>query len=317
MINKFSLRTFAVTAIAVLGCVAGASSASASPRIDSPTVVSITPFANDATSDSTPTLTFVATDSDGIDTIECGFDGAPLAPCTSPITAPPPLADGSHYLSITVTDMNAVSTPFAYGFMVDTIAPALTITAPLAGDVVTTSMPDVSFALDNGTATCSFDGGPFTTCVSPFIAAALPNGQHTLTVHATDLAGNTTDRSVAFSVNDPDQDSPGDSSISGTGGKLKNGKFTATIKVGFELPSGVKAAEACKGTATLKIKPKAKKAKSYKKKIKLKRSGSKCVVKGSFRLPAKYKGKKLSTTLTFKGNSVLGKFTLRGTTKKV
>jgi hypothetical protein len=318
MISKRIVRVLVIAAASMSVFAGAVSSATAGKVTDlTPPVVSITPLINDATADSTPTLSFTATDNSATITATCQFDQNAPAPCTSPITAPL-LADGSHALSVVASDMSGNnSVPVAYGFIVDTFPPTLSITAPVSGDVVTTTTPDVSFALDNGTADCKFDGGPFSTCVSPLIAPAMLNGTHTLTVRATDLAGNATERSVTFVVDDPDGDTPTSSSFTGAGGKIKKGAFIASIKVRFGLPAGTAVANACKGSAMLKIRPKSKKSKSFKKTVKLKRSGSGCAVRGKFKLPAKYKGKRLSTTLSFKGNALISKFTLHGTTKKI
>jgi hypothetical protein len=74
----------------------------------------------------------------------------------------------------------------------DTTAPDTTITSGPSG-TVTSRSASFSFSSTEAGSTfaCSLDGAAFTGCTSPWSSLALPDGQHTFQVRATDAAGNT------------------------------------------------------------------------------------------------------------------------------
>lgn len=75
------------------------------------------------TNNPAPTFTFSATESGS--SFECRFDAAGFSACTSPHTAPAPLADGGHTFEVAATNLagNTDPTPASRSFTVDTVAP--------------------------------------------------------------------------------------------------------------------------------------------------------------------------------------------------
>lgn len=135
---------------------------------------------------------FSFTSSEPGSTFSCSLDGAPFAPCTSPdsITG---LAQGAHAFAVRATDAAGHDdpSPASRSWTVDTVAPNVTITSGPGNG--TTSGPRVvfSFTVNEGSVTCSLDGGAFAACASPF-AVNLPAGPHGFSVRATDAASNVT-----------------------------------------------------------------------------------------------------------------------------
>ncbi len=122
----------------------------------------------------------------------CSLDGSTPTTCTSPVTYSG-LSDGSHVVDIYATSLaNQQSATASTSFAIDTQAPAVTIThAPASHS--TTADASLTFTVDdpNAGAWCSFDGAAATACTSPVDLSALGDGQHTVAIHATDPAGNT------------------------------------------------------------------------------------------------------------------------------
>ncbi len=87
--------------------------------------------------------------------------------------------------------------------MIDLTAPNTTIDSGPAGPTNDTT-PTFTFSSSESGSTfkCQIDSGAISDCTSPFTAAALAAGPHTLSVRATDAAGNTdaTPATQAFSV---------------------------------------------------------------------------------------------------------------------
>jgi uncharacterized delta-60 repeat protein len=140
-------------------------------------------------SDSTPTFEFSSDDPAAA--LTCGFDSA-SAGCASPFTAGSPLSDGMHTFSVTATDRAANASAATRTFTVDTRAPDVGITGKKkvktrtkkakAKVEITTSEP--------AELTCAVDKKPPEDCVARFVTRKLKKGKHTVTVTATDLAGN-------------------------------------------------------------------------------------------------------------------------------
>ena len=143
------------------------------------------------TNDTTGDFTFTSTE--GSSTFECSVDGASFSSCTSPF-ATAVLGQGSHTLWVKATDAaaNTDATPASHTWVVDTTAPDTSFTATEPNPTNDTT-GDFSFTSSEGSSTfeCSVDGSSFTTCTSPFATAALSQASHTLSVKATDAAGNT------------------------------------------------------------------------------------------------------------------------------
>ncbi|WP_253910537.1 Ig-like domain-containing protein [Pyxidicoccus fallax] len=133
-------------------------------------------------------------------TYECSLDGAAFAACPDPVTFSA-LATGDHTLAVRAVDAagNVDPTPATYTWTVDTGAPDITLATPADGAVVTT--PTVTYSgttepgatvtvvVDNvvvGTTTADGAGNWTLTPGTPLV-----DGPHSVTVTATDPAGNT------------------------------------------------------------------------------------------------------------------------------
>jgi hypothetical protein len=140
------------------------------------------------TNDPTPTFSFEAPG--GGTTFTCSFDGGPIAPCETPFTAAAPLADGPHSFNVRA---NGDLVGDTRDFTVDTAAPETTISSgPGEGVATKSTQPTFTFSSSEepSTFTCTLDGAPV-LCGSVFTPATpLAEGLHTLTVAATDAAGN-------------------------------------------------------------------------------------------------------------------------------
>ncbi|MCX5742430.1 MAG: Ig-like domain-containing protein [Proteobacteria bacterium] len=162
-----------------------------------PVVTIITPPTNPF-NDPTPDTIFQVTG--GAISVACSVDGGAFATCASPFTAPM-LTEGSH--TIVVRALDDVGNPGSAttgAFVVDTIAPPLTLTgvAMLTND----STPTVTFSSDGSQSgfRCKVDAGVFAACTSPFTATTLLDGTHTITVRAVDAATNFTEKLSTFDV---------------------------------------------------------------------------------------------------------------------
>ncbi|MGZ4651287.1 MAG: Ig-like domain-containing protein [Kineosporiaceae bacterium] len=178
------------------------------------------------TNDNTPTFAFTATEANSV--FECRVDTGAWADCTSPWTTAA-LSDGAHSVSVRATDVagNTDASPATRSFTVstapppDSTAPDTTITS---GPTGTTSDSTPTFAFTateaNSVFECRVDTGAWANCTSPWTTAALSDGDHSVSVRATDVAGNTdaTPATRAFTVNTatppPADTTPPDTTIS-------------------------------------------------------------------------------------------------------
>ncbi len=133
----------------------------------------------------------------------------------------PALSDGPHTITAVATD--AAGNPSAASddleLAVDTAAPNVSITSPGAAAKINTDSPEVTFTAESGAATrCQIDSGPLTSCASPLSLSGLSEGAHTVTVEASDNAGNVATAVVSFTVDltDPTAEL--------TGGPAENGE---------------------------------------------------------------------------------------------
>jgi hypothetical protein len=177
------------------------------------------------TNDSTPTFAFTATEANSV--FECRVDSGSWADCTSPWTASS-LTDGAHTVSVRATDVagNTDASPATRSFTVDTAPPPDT-TAP---DTTITSGPNGStndstptFAFTSSEANsvfeCRVDSGAWANCTSPWTTSTLADGAHSVSVRATDVAGNTdaspATRSFTVDTTTPDTTAPDTTITSG------------------------------------------------------------------------------------------------------
>jgi large repetitive protein len=130
---------------------------------------------------------------------ECSRDNGPFAACMSPVPLTA-LGQGPHTFAVQAIDAvgHVDQTPATQSWTVDTIAPDIVITDPMAAS---TGGPRVkfTFTVNEGAFGCSFDGGAFAACATS-IRANLPAGAHQFAVRATDAAGNVTTVTRAWSV---------------------------------------------------------------------------------------------------------------------
>jgi CSLREA domain-containing protein len=142
----------------------------------------------DPGNDSTPTFTFSASESA---TFRCSLDEEPLVACTSPVTSSV-LAEGEHTFFVEATDAagNVEAEAAAFTFVVDVTAPETSIGLG-PNDPGNDSTPTFTFtASEEASFRCSVDESPFASCTSPFTTGELGEGAHSVSVEATDAAGN-------------------------------------------------------------------------------------------------------------------------------
>lgn len=147
----------------------------------------------DVSSETSPVFEFTSDETGSM--FECRLDSTEetgWVGCQSPVSLNG-LDDGSHTMEARATDPagNTEPTPASRTFLVDTRAPDTSIETGPAG-TTTEKEPEFTFTADEPGASfeCALDAATFATCTSPFTAAGLEDGPHTLVVRATDPAGN-------------------------------------------------------------------------------------------------------------------------------
>jgi hypothetical protein len=129
-------------------------------------------------------------------TFECSLDSAPFASCTSPVQLDG-LGEGSRTFQARAVVEGVVDpTPATATWVVDTIAPVVTITSPAAGTIVSvgeTVTPVV---------TCTDASNAGVLVVDP-VDTSTPMASRSVTARCTDPAGNVGSASVAIRVVDP------------------------------------------------------------------------------------------------------------------
>ena len=132
----------------------------------------------------------------------CSLDGGPATSCTSPVSYSG-LSDGPHSIDIYAVSLGGQqSATVSSAFTVDTQAPTLAISHAPSGSV-TSANATLSYTVSDPSATvwCSVDGAAATACTSPVDLGGLPAGPHTVSLHATDPAGNSSaGSSASFSI---------------------------------------------------------------------------------------------------------------------
>jgi hypothetical protein len=151
-------------------------------------VATINSGPEDPTPTNDPTPTFSFTSEPGAK-FRCNFDGFGFSDCSSPLTLPR-LPDGPHTLAVVASDALGNGPVASRAFTVDTVPPDGRITG---GPVGPTSDPTPTFSFTSEPGArfkCNFDGFGFSDCSSPLTLPRLPDGPHTFTVEARDVAGN-------------------------------------------------------------------------------------------------------------------------------
>ncbi len=165
------------------------------------------PTNSTVTSNPTPRFYFSALGG-GVVTTFCSVAGDPFVQCTSPFTTRS-LPDGMYTVSVyAIDDAQNTGPTDTFTFTIDHLAPVVSIPVPPNQTVFKTKTPTFTFA-DVGspgtavTFTCRIDAGADAPCSSGFgvpASANLADGAHTLTVTATDQAGNSGQASLGFTV---------------------------------------------------------------------------------------------------------------------
>lgn len=246
-----------------------------------------------------------------------------FAPCTSDTTfSSPPLSDGNWVLQVRHRDLAGNDGFDSLSFVVDTVKPTLTIRSPQPNQVLQTSIPELDLSFvdpDPGTgvatAQCAYDADALTLCGDDaFSNRRLTDGAHTLHVRVTDGAGNVAEQIVPFSV-DSSLGSPEATSLTlkRLSKKVKRGKLRLRVRMTAKLASGVDPVAACTGKARIKVtgKLRRKRARSFTKRVTLKRAGATCVATTTFALPKAYKRGFLKGVAVVQGNGSLAPGTAR------
>jgi hypothetical protein len=129
----------------------------------------------------------------------CSVDGGSFTNCPASLE----LLDGTHTVTVRHTDSSGNIGLDTATFTVDAAAPSISITSPANGSVTSDADPGVAFNVVDATAVtaqCRVDTDALTSCNSPWIAPSLAEGAHTVTVQATDAAGNTSSATNSFTV---------------------------------------------------------------------------------------------------------------------
>jgi hypothetical protein len=133
--------------------------------------------------------------------ISCGSDCSQSYSAGTPVTLSATPAPGSSFAGwggacsgsgpCTVTMDANRSVQAAFELILDTTAPQTTITAGPSG-ATDDPTPTFSFTSNeaSSTFTCQIDSGPAVGCGSPYTTSVLPDGPHTFSVYARDVAGN-------------------------------------------------------------------------------------------------------------------------------
>ncbi|QSQ27964.1 OmpA family protein [Pyxidicoccus parkwayensis] len=133
-------------------------------------------------------------------TYECSLDGAAFTACPAQASFSS-LADGDHTLAVRATDAagNVDASPATHTWTVDTQAPVVTLTTPASGAVLTNPQVTYSGTTEPGASvTVVVDGVNVGTVTADSsgnwtlpVGTELGEGPHSVTVTATDPAGNT------------------------------------------------------------------------------------------------------------------------------
>ncbi|MBJ7347601.1 MAG: hypothetical protein JHC87_03395, partial [Thermoleophilaceae bacterium] len=175
-------------------------------------------------------------------TFECKLDTGSYDACSAPFQTAE-LIDGQHTVYVRAIDTvgNVDQSPATRTFTVDTQMPVITITAPASGaSIASTSVSVLYSATDANsiTVTCQLDGGTPAVCASPFVNSSLSEAQHTVTISATDAAGNVASAPVTFTV---DLTAPDTAFAAGPA----DGSFVTTATPSFSFSSEAGATYEC------------------------------------------------------------------------
>ena len=166
-------------------------------------VVELTSGPEELTRETAATVAFTVSPAEGSE-IACRLDAGEWAQCAAPFSVDS-LTDGMHTIEVRArwNDDFEWATQ-SVSWVVDARAPLVTlISAPAALSALTTAT--VAFTVDDPAAAvaCSVDGAPEAPCASPLLLSGLADGAHSVTVTATDAAGNTGRATAGWVVEQP------------------------------------------------------------------------------------------------------------------
>lgn len=162
-----------------------------------PPVITINSSPSDPSKSASAAFTFTVT---GATSTTCKLDSAAATACTTSANYSS-LGDGNHTFLITATDAAGNVTTKSYMWLVDTVAPALSITsAPPVNWNSADAQITFTAGADAVSVTCQIDSNTAAACTSPVNYTGLPDGSHTFTVRATDAAGNLATRTATWAV---------------------------------------------------------------------------------------------------------------------
>ncbi|WP_413560874.1 Ig-like domain repeat protein [Bdellovibrio sp. HCB209] len=147
------------------------------------------------TNQTTAAFTFSATDSGSISGYECKIDGGTATACVSGVSYSS-LIGGAHSFEVVAIDAAGNSSnSVTYSWTIDLIAPTVTIAAkPNANSNSATAVFGFTGSDTGGGSIagyqCKLDGGAYSSCVSGVSFGSLADGSHTVSIMATDTAGN-------------------------------------------------------------------------------------------------------------------------------
>ena len=129
----------------------------------------------------------------GATTYTCALDGAAASACTSPLSLTA-LADGPHTLVVNAADgAGNAAQPATASWTVDTTAPQTPSLVTGPADPTNQTTADLVLGNLDGASTleCRVDSGSWAACPDPLHFTGFTDGDHTVDVRATDVAGNT------------------------------------------------------------------------------------------------------------------------------
>jgi hypothetical protein len=204
----------AAIAIALLVSLTGAHAAGAA-TLGIDTTITSAPPAN--SSDTTPTFAFTSNVSGA--SFACSVDSGSYKACSSPFTAAA-LGQGSHNFKVRAQKLFLADlTPASANFKIDSIAPLVKITAPVAGNTTASSVV-LKYTVTDAGGSLSCDRANNSTVPLSF-------GSTTITVRCTDLAGNVGQASVV--VKRPDTVAPAVNITSPAAGSTTASSATLTF----------------------------------------------------------------------------------------
>jgi Bacterial Ig domain/Right handed beta helix region len=207
------------------------------PPPDDTTPPSTTISSGPSGSTTATSASFAFTSSESGSTFECKLDSGSFASCTSPKTYTG-LATGQHTFSVRATDAagNVDDSPATATWTIagqpGDSAPDTTITSGPSGPT-NDATPAFAFQSSESGSTfeCRVDEGSWATCSSPWTTAALADGDHSVSVRATDADDNT-DGSPAVRTFTVDTQAPKTSITSAPSGTIDSAQASVAFTIG-------------------------------------------------------------------------------------